>query len=154
MMSLCVRMYRGLAACPPSAPHLERLIGLLEQVAHPSHYVTLQAKLRLVMLPDTPAEPAAMARQLQLCEEVLAVLDTVEPGLTRRRGQVLRVLALTKLRLLRLQPPAGLELVKQMKQTMAVLKEVSRCKQFDSKADREDWANTLKQTMMMCVANS
>ena len=49
----------------------------------------LQAKMKLIKLPSS--DPAVLALQVSLCEQVLSVLDIVEPGITSRRGDILRV---------------------------------------------------------------
>ena len=82
-------MYRALLSCPPSHQHLGTLLAGLQTVAHPQHYVLLQAKMKFVMLASS--EPDVLAMQTSLCQEILSVLDLVEPGLTRRRGEILRV---------------------------------------------------------------
>ena len=88
-MVRCVAMYRGLLSCPHSHQHLASLIASLQTVAHSNHYVILQAKMKFVMLASS--EPAVVQLQVSLCEEILALLDIVEPGLTRRRAEIVRV---------------------------------------------------------------
>ena len=104
------------------------------------------------MLPNI-SEPEMMLKQVSLCEEIISVLDIVEPGITRRRGQVLRVMVITKLKLMKLNPPGGLQLMKQMKQMMMLLKEIGRCKEFDSKAEQDDWSR-LCSTVTMVIRSS
>ena len=41
----------------------------------------------------------------------------------------------------------------QMKGLMTLLKEVSRCKQFESQAAKEDWSNTIKQIMVSSLSS-
>ena len=88
-MVRCVSMYRGLLSCPPTHHQLANLIAGLQTVAHTNHYVVLQAKMKLVMLGSS--DPAVVTLQVSLCGEILALLDIVEPGLTRRRAEILRV---------------------------------------------------------------
>ena len=45
--------------------------------------------MKLIKLPSS--DPAVLALQVSLCEQVLSVLDIVEPGITSRRGDILRV---------------------------------------------------------------
>ena len=45
--------------------------------------------MKLVMLGSS--DPAVVTLQVSLCGEILALLDIVEPGLTRRRAEILRV---------------------------------------------------------------
>ena len=104
--------------------------------------------MKFVMLPNITDEKT-LSQQVYLAREILSVLDIVEPGLTRRRGQVLRVLAVTKLKLLKLNPPvSGLEMMMEMKGIMLLLREVARCKQWDTEGEKEEWAKTMKQIMM------
>ena len=88
-MARSVSLYRLLLSCPASPHHLASLIAGLQSLAHPNHYVILQAKMKLVLLGSS--DPAVVALQVSLCEEILALLDIVEPGLTRRRAEILRV---------------------------------------------------------------
>ena len=88
-MTRCVSMYRGLLSCPPAHQYLATLIASLQTVAHTNHYVVLQAKMKLVMLGSS--DPAVVTLQVSLGQEILALLDIVEPGLTRRRAEILRV---------------------------------------------------------------
>ena len=65
------------------------------------------------------------------------------------------MLAVSKLKLLKVSPPAGgLQMMLQMKGLMTLLKEVSRCKQFESQAAQEDWSNTIKQIMVSSSLSS
>ena len=88
-MTRSVGLYRCLLSCPASPQHLAALIAGLQSLAHPNHYVILQAKMKLVLLASN--DPAVVALQVSLAEEILALLDIVEPGLTKRRAEILRV---------------------------------------------------------------
>ena len=110
--------------------------------------MTLQAKMKFVMLTNINDEKT-LTQQVFLAKEILSVLDIVEPGLTKRRGQILRVMAVTKLKLMKLNPPGpGLQMMMEMKGMMLLLREVARCKQWDSEGEKEEWAKTMKQMMM------
>ena len=108
----------------------------------------LQAKMKFVMLTNVTDEKI-LTQQVFLAKEILSVLDIVEPGLTKRRGQILKVMAVTKLKLMKLNPPGpGLQMMMEMKGMMLLLREVAKCKQWDSEGEKEDWAKTMKQMMM------
>ena len=84
-MARCVTMYRALLACPPTPLHLLTLLANLETLAHTNHYVLLQAKMKFVML--TSSEPGVLSRQVELCQEVLAVLDPYSERTTKAKIQ-------------------------------------------------------------------
>ena len=108
----------------------------------------LQAKMKFVMLTNVTDEKI-LTQQVFLAKEILSVLDIVEPGLTKRRGQILKVMAVTKLKLMKLNPPGpGLQMMMEMKGMMLLLREVAKCKQWDSEGEKEEWAKTMKQMMM------
>lgn len=114
----------------------------------------LQAKMKFVMLTNVTDEKI-LTQQVFLAKEILSVLDIVEPGLTKRRGQILKVMAVTKLKLMKLNPPGpGLQMMMEMKGMMLLLREVAKCKQWDSEAEKEEWAKTMKQMMMFSSPTS
>lgn len=104
--------------------------------------------MKFVMLTNVTDEKI-LTQQVFLAKEILSVLDIVEPGLTKRRGQILKVMAVTKLKLMKLNPPGpGLQMMMEMKGMMLLLREVAKCKQWDSEGEKEEWAKTMKQMMM------
>ena len=114
----------------------------------------LQAKMKFVMLTNVTDEKI-LTQQVFLAKEILSVLDIVEPGLTKRRGQILKVMAVTKLKLMKLNPPGpGLQMMMEMKGMMLLLREVAKCKQWDSEGEKEEWARTMKQMMMFSSPTS
>ena len=81
----------------------------------------------------------------------MKVLDIVEPGLTRRRGQVLHCLVRIQLRLLHtLQTLPGMEMMKMVKHLMMTANEAGQClMQSDAVADlRADLTKTLRHVML------
>ena len=59
------------------------------------------------------------------------------------------MLAVCKLKLMKLKPPAsGLDMVLQMKSLTRLVREVTRAKQFESEEAREEWAAVVKQIML------
>ena len=152
VMTLNIKMYRALVTCPDSVPDILSLISHLENIAHTNHYIIIQAKIKFVMMSNV-TDQDILEQQVTMCQDVLAVLDVVEPGLTKRRGQMFKQLALTKLKLLKINPASGFEMMKQMKQLMMILKEAGKCNQFDSKEDIEEWTKTIRQSMMVSARN-
>ena len=92
--------------------------------------------------------------QVAMSQQILNVLDKVEPGLTRRRGQVLRSLVLLRLKLLKLEPVKGFEMMKQMKQLMIMTREITKCQQFESEEEREEWSNTIRKAIISSSQNA
>ena len=46
-----------------------------------------------------------MLKQVMLYKETISILNIVDPSITRRRGQVIRVIVITKIKLIKLNPP-------------------------------------------------
>ena len=76
---------------------VERSIANLSSTLHPNHYVLLTLKRRLLDLyrlipnPEDPQElRKKLERQVELGNQVLDILNRIEPGLSLTRGRVLR----------------------------------------------------------------
>ena len=62
---------------------------------------------------------------------------------------LIQVLALCKLKLMKLNPPtSGLDLMLQMKSLTRLLREVTRSKQFECEEAQQEWAAAVKQIML------
>ena len=93
-------------------------------------------------------DPEALQTQLKSCHDIMTVLDIVEPGLTRRRGQVLRSMVRIQLRLMQTLP--GIEMMKMVKHLMMVTSEVGQCLlQNDVVSEmREELSRTMRHIML------
>ena len=62
---------------------------------------------------------------------------------------LIEVLAVCKLKLMKLSPPtSGLDLMLQMKSLTRLVREVTRSKQFESEEAQQEWAAAVKQIML------
>ncbi|EDW66288.2 SET domain-containing protein SmydA-8 isoform X2 [Drosophila virilis] len=77
-------------------PALENFLARYREVLRPNHYLLLSAKYSLCqtygriegyLLPEL--SPQDIARKERYCREFLAVIDLLEPGLTRLRGVIM-----------------------------------------------------------------
>ncbi|EAT38341.1 AAEL009757-PA [Aedes aegypti] len=81
-------------ACPLEVRDLERVISKHSKILNPHHSLVLEAKQTLMgelkaicMSTDPTAVPKpVLRRKFELCEEILPILRTLEPGLSRLVG--------------------------------------------------------------------
>ena len=109
-----------------------------------------QAKLRMISIPDV-VDPETLKTQLRACHDIITVLDIVEPGLTRRRGQVLRSMVRIQLRLMQtLETLPGMEMMKIVKHLMMVTNEVGQCLLQNHVVSemREELSRTMRTIML------
>ena len=152
-MTRTVNLYKKLVSCPRTCPSMENLLQEFENLAHPQHYIVMQAKINLVLMYGDKdfADQESVAgnqRKMELCEEVMRVMGKVDPGYSRRRGQLLEELAKAKLAILKKQEMPKLKLMLEMKNLMKIIKEASKCKQFESKEEQENFASRVELMMV------
>ena len=152
-MTKTVNLYKKLASCPRACKSMENLLKELEGLAHPNHYIVMQAKITLILMYGDPEfanqeSVEGNARKMSMCEEVMRVLGKVDPGFSRRRGQLLEELAKSKLAILKKQELSKLKIMLEMKNLMRILKEASKCKQFESKEEQEGFARRVEAMMV------
>ena len=59
------------------------------------------------------------------------------------------------MKLMKLDPPkGGLQMMLEMKNLMTLLREVSKCKQFESAESQAAWSRTIKQIMVTSSLSS
>ncbi|XP_053683976.1 SET domain-containing protein SmydA-8-like [Sabethes cyaneus] len=81
-------------SCPLEIRDLEKIIGKHSKTLNPHHSLVLEAKqnlageLRSVCLSVEPSNvpKQVLKRKLELCEEILGILRTLEPGISRMVG--------------------------------------------------------------------
>ena len=152
-MTRTVNLYKKLVSCPRTCPSMENLLQEFENLAHPQHFIVMQAKINLVLMYGDKdfADQESVAgnqRKMELCEEVMRVMGKVDPGYSRRRGQLLEELAKAKLAILKKQEMPKLKLMLEMKNLMKIIKEASKCKQFESKEEQENFASRVELMMV------
>ena len=111
----------------------EKILTQMMQLLHPNHSLCVQIKTKLVgsydLVKDRSVEQ--LDRQLELAEQVLDVMDVIDPGLTPRRGALLKHVLDVKMQKANLDVKEGridkkthLEL---MRSSMGMMKEVMKC---------------------------
>ena len=68
---------------------LENFLKIASKFLHPNHCLVVEVKKTLLALYGSTLSPDLIARKLELADEILAVLDRLEPGLSAVRGQIL-----------------------------------------------------------------
>ena len=68
---------------------LENFLKIASKFLHPNHCLVLEVKKSLLALYGSTLSPELITRKLQLADEILDVLDKLEPGLSAVRGQIL-----------------------------------------------------------------
>ena len=89
---------------------MEKMIfHLLEEtLLHPQHYIVIELSHSLIFAYNKKSlSRPEMDRKVQLCQQVLAVLGTVDPGFTSWRGKLLNELSNTVLQISRTDYSAG-----------------------------------------------
>lgn len=80
---------------------LELLLNRMSTTFHTNHFLMLDLKQRLLsiyrdmILLGSNMSSRILQRDIELCHEVLPVIETVEPGLSRLRGKLISVLVNT-----------------------------------------------------------
>ena len=105
---------------------------LIEQL-HPNHSLCVQLKTRLVLeynkIKDKTFEQ--VSRQLELAEQVLEVMNKIDPGLTPRRGEMLKHVVNMRMKKANMEVKKGdidrVTHMKIIKTSMLLMKEVMKC---------------------------
>ena len=114
----------------------EDLLTQLANYLHPNHGLCVEQKAKLVVnyskLTDKPA--AVLDRQLQLATDVIQVMDIIDPGLTPRRGGMLKYIVDIRMKKANKDKDDGLidkvEHMRRMKSNMMLMKEMMMCLKY------------------------
>ena len=68
---------------------LENFLKIASKFLHPNHCLVVEVKKTLLALYGSTLNPQLITRKLQLADEILDVLDKLDPGLSAVRGQIL-----------------------------------------------------------------
>ena len=68
---------------------LENFLKIATKFVHSNHCLLIDVKKSLLALYGSPLSPSLISRKLELAEEILAVQDKLDPGMTTWRGQIL-----------------------------------------------------------------
>ena len=68
---------------------LESFLKVASKILHPNHCMLVEIKQRLMAVYGSSTNPALVSRKLDLAEQVMEVMDKLDPGLTAWRGKML-----------------------------------------------------------------
>ena len=84
------KLRSSLEKVPADQPDkLESFLKVASKILHPNHCMLVEIKQRLMALYGTSTNPALVSRKLDLAEEVMTVMDKLDPGVTAWRGKLL-----------------------------------------------------------------
>ena len=112
--------------------HLEQL----QQHLHPNHGYCVQLKTNLISSYDRIRDKTRdqLQRQLELVQDVVAVMDIIDPGQTPKRGGLLKTVLDIKMKIANKDVEEGVIDKKQhllaMKSNMMLMKEVMKCLRY------------------------
>lgn len=75
-----------------SVPMLEQLIEKYSRLLNPNHYLVVDLKQKLTAILrnicdyELTPQPKILQRKIMLCEEILPVLNVIQPGISRLKG--------------------------------------------------------------------
>lgn len=75
-----------------SVPKLEELIAKYSRLLNPNHYMVVDMKQKLTAILrnicdcEINPQPKILQRKITLCEEILPILRTIQPGISRLKG--------------------------------------------------------------------
>ena len=152
-MTRTVNLFKMLVSCPKTCQNMEKLLLQLQDLAHPQQYIVMQTKITLALMygdPDKADQDSLLGneRKISLCEEIMMVMGKVDPGYSRRKGQILEEMARAKMAILKKQEMPKLKLMLEMKNVMKLIREASKCKQFESQEEQENFAKRVEVMMV------
>jgi len=103
-----LRVIKNNSTIPPDVALLEQVVLDLMTIYHPKHYLIIQVKFVLVRVlsketstvkgTENSEDLEVLAsidksrRLINLCNEILEVLDVLDPGMSPNRGRILKIL--------------------------------------------------------------
>eukprot|EP00092_Neocalanus_flemingeri_P003072 GFUD01003281.1.p1 GENE.GFUD01003281.1~~GFUD01003281.1.p1 ORF type:complete len:499 (+),score=130.58 GFUD01003281.1:101-1597(+) len=137
--------------CKENIEDMENLIPELLKFCHPNHYLIMQIKKNLALMYGntentsmTNLTDKQLARKVSLCQEWMEVLGKVDRGFTLTRGVLLEEVAKSKLENIKRNDMTKIQLLMEMKGVMKLVKEVGKCKQFESEEEQKQFARRAK----------
>ena len=138
------RVVATLAKCRSIAKHFnpdciekgEEILSKLAEYLHPNHAICTQLKTGLVSGYAALADKdlPQLNRQLELVQQVLAVTDVIDPGMTPRRGAMLKHLVDVTMKKANIEVEQGhidkKTHIVRMRSSMMLMKEVMKCCRF------------------------
>lgn len=96
--TVAANVQESIESCGPNVELLEKMLKNLQRSLHPQHSFLLEIRQMLLRIyaessrqSESP-ETSHLLRQAQLCRELLAVADVLDPGISRLRGLLLHEL--------------------------------------------------------------
>ena len=129
---------RDIMAEAEEVESLEKVLVRLQEHLHPNHSFCVQIKNKLISAYAGRANKTReeLGRQLQLVEEVLEVIDIIDPGMTPKRGGLLKHLVDLRMKTANLDVESG-DIDKKthlaaMRGSMLMMREIMKCLKFSS----------------------
>ena len=117
---------------------LERALVRLRERLHPNHGFCVEIKNKLISAYAGQENKTRLelGRQLQLVEEVLGVIDIIDPGMTPKRGGLLKQIVDLRMKTANLDVESG-DIDKKthlaaMRGSMMMMRDVMKCLKFSS----------------------
>ena len=117
---------------------LEQALVRLQKLLNPNHGFCVQIKNKLISAYSGRENKTReeLGRQLQLVEEVLEVMDIIDPGMTPKRGGLLKLLVDLRMKTANLDVESG-DIDKKthlaaMRGSMLMMREIMKCLKFSS----------------------
>ena len=114
----------------------ETLLTSLQHHLHPNHGLCVQLRTQLISSYDQLEDKsrAQLDRQLQLAQQVLAVTDIIDPGLTPRRGGLLKHVLELRTRTANMDKKQGVidkeRHMDILRSNMGMVKEIMQCMKY------------------------
>jgi len=67
---------------------LEAFLKVSSKILHPNHCILVELKQRILQLYGTSLNPELISRKLELADEIMKVMDKLDPGITAWKGKL------------------------------------------------------------------
>jgi len=120
------------------ADQCEKLLVLLQEHLHPGHAYMLRIATQLLQIYSRtkPATRPVLDRQMQLAMDILQVTSLIDPGMTPRRGGILKHLVDVMVSKANMDSSKGVidkdTLKKKLRTALVLMKEMMQCLKFDT----------------------
>lgn len=136
VMATLARCRAAMARAGGDLDKCEQCLATLEQHLHANHGFCVQMKTTMVSAYDRIIDKSRdqLDRQLQLAEDVLEVMDIIDPGQTPRRGGMLKHVLDVKMKIANRGVEDGTidksQHLEAMKKNMMLMREVMKCLRY------------------------
>ena len=68
---------------------LEAFLKISSKILHPNHCILIELKQRILQLYGTSLNPELISRKLELADQIMRVMEKLDPGITAWKGKLL-----------------------------------------------------------------